>query len=59
MARFSPPCIAQQALPYHAGGRQVMFNPVAQGGYIAVDAQVIKVVALVDIGFGALLSAVE
>lgn len=36
-----------------------MFNPATQSGDIAVDAWIVKVVALVDAGSGALLGAVE
>ncbi|ESG57182.1 hypothetical protein SEEM162_13159 [Salmonella enterica subsp. enterica serovar Senftenberg str. 316235162] len=36
-----------------------MFYPAAQGGDIAVDTRIVKVIALVDIGSGALLGAVK
>lgn len=36
-----------------------MFNPAAQGSYIAVDTWIVEVVAFVDAGSGALLGAVE
>jgi hypothetical protein len=38
---------------------EVMFNSAAQGGDIAVDTRIVKVIALVDTGSGALLGTVE